>query len=82
MQQVSRSALVALTYNQIINKVSALQRQMGLTNKEVETAMFMAMNDVRTATAIDSANEVISLTQRIQELERKEAARDNSDTGT
>ena len=55
---------------------------MGLTNKEVETAMFMAMNDVRTATAIDSANEVISLTQRIQELERKEAARDNTDTGT
>lgn len=79
--EIAKSALIDLVYNNVGNHIDRLKREYKLSNDDMETVLLKVMQDVKSARLIEAADNVLKLTQKINELE-KEETNDNSDTGT
>lgn len=79
--EIVKSALIDLVYNNVGNHIDRLKKEYKLSNDDMETVLLKVMQDVKSARLIESADNVLKLTQKINELE-KEETNDNSDTGT
>ena len=76
---LSRSVILDLTYNALLNHVGMIQQQRNLTNDEIEGLLIRILHDVQAAKILESANTILKLTKQVEELEEKGGKNDKPD---
>lgn len=73
-----KTAVIELLYNMLSNQINQAQRQNNLTNAEMQAIIERILNDFKSVRLIESADEILKLSQKIEALEKKEAGNDQS----
>ena len=76
---LSKTALIELTYNLLCNQISTIQRQQKLTNDDMDVIITRISQDIKSMKLVESADTILKLSQRVEELEKKEAGNDKPD---
>lgn len=81
MEKLSRITIINLTANILLGVTMKLQKERNLTNEEMEMVMSKVMLDISSAKSLEYANQILMLTQKIQQLEEKskEVAKEDTD---
>lgn len=77
--EISRSAIIELAYNTVGMNVNNLQQQYDISNIEMELILSKVLKDVQSTRLIEASNDIMMLTNKINDLEQKGVTDDKPD---